>query len=72
MNINASALPAAPLITTDSYSLYALTVNPANGEIYVADAVDYQQPGMVYRYSTSGSLIDKFYVGIIPGSFCWK
>lgn len=49
-----------------------LTVNPANGEVYVADAIDYQQQGMIYRYSSEGVLIDEFYVGIIPGAFCWK
>ena len=39
---------------------------------YVADAIDYQQQGIVYRYSSEGELIDEFYVGIIPGAFCWK
>ena len=48
------------------------TVNPVNGEVYVADAIDYQQQGMIYRYSPEGKLIDEFYVGIIPGAFCWK
>ena len=51
---------------------YGLTVNPANGEVYIADAIDYQQQGMIYRYSLDGELIDEFYVGIIPGAFCWK
>ena len=51
---------------------YGLTVNPANGEVYIADAIDYQQQGMIYRYSPEGKLIDEFYVGIIPGAFCWK
>ncbi|MDE7119376.1 MAG: YncE family protein, partial [Muribaculaceae bacterium] len=51
---------------------YGLTVNPRNGEVYVADAIDYQQQGMIYRYSTAGELIDQFYAGITPGAFCWK
>lgn len=51
---------------------YGLTVEPENGEIYVADAIDHSQAGMIYRYSSDGDLIDKFYVGISPGAFCWK
>ena len=38
---------------------------------YVADAIDYQQKGIVYRYSPEGELLDEFRVGIIPGAFCW-
>jgi len=49
-----------------------LTVDPKNGDVYVADAIDYQQDGIVYRYTKEGKLIDQFYVGIIPGAFCWK
>ena len=50
----------------------AFPVNPANGEVYIADAIDYQQQGKIYRYSPEGELLDEFYVGIIPGAFCWK
>jgi hypothetical protein len=49
-----------------------LTVSPKNGDVYVADAIDYQQQGMIYRYTEAGELVDEFYVGIIPGAFCWK
>ncbi len=51
---------------------YGLTVNPVNSEVYVADAIDYVQPGVILRYSPEGELLDEFKVGIIPGAFCWK
>ena len=52
--------------------LYAIGVHPRNGEIYVADAVDYSQSGVVFRYSSDGRLIDKFRVGITPNGFAFK
>lgn len=72
MSVNAKQLPYKPLIEEQQTIYYGLTVDPYNGEIYVADAIDYQQQGKIYRYSTTGELIDEFYVGIIPGAFCWK
>lgn len=71
MGISDSALPAAPFISTTSW-LYGLTVNPVNGDIYTSDAIDYMQPGVVYRYNAAGQEVAKFRAGIIPGSFCWK
>lgn len=53
-------------------ALYGIAVNPADGEIYVADAVDYQQAGSVVRYGYDGTKIDSFTVGVIPAAFCWK
>lgn len=72
MNIDAVSLPASPFIPFKDTKFYGLTVNPENNEVYVADAIDYSQQGMVYRYSENAELIDEFYVGITPGAFCWK
>ena len=54
------------------HKLYGIGVNPRNGEIYVADAVDYAQAGVVRRYSDDGTLIDQFRVGINPNGFAFK
>jgi sugar lactone lactonase YvrE len=51
---------------------YSLSVDPESSEIYVADALDYQQHGIIYRYSPDGKEKDHFKVGVIPGSFCFK
>lgn len=72
MDITAESLPSRPFLPYQGTIYYGLTVNPSNGEVYVADAIDYQQQGMIYRYSAEGKLIDQFYAGITPGAFCWK
>ena len=72
MDVTANRVPVRPFLEYRDTKYYGLTVNPVNGEVYVADAIDYQQQGMIYRYSPEGELIDEFYAGIIPGAFCWK
>lgn len=72
MDITADSLPALPFLAYHGTIYYGLTVNPLNGEVYIADAIDYQQQGKIYRYSAEGELIDEFYAGITPGAFCWK
>lgn len=72
MGVTEETIPTHPFLEYRNTKYYGLTVDPANGEVYVADAIDYQQQGMIYRYSTVGKLIAEFYVGITPGAFCWK
>ena len=72
MDVSVDRLPVRPVIESRGTKYYGLTVSPTNGDIYVADAIDYQQQGAVYRYTAEAELIDEFYVGIIPGAFCWK
>lgn len=72
MSVNATEAPAAPFIPSSSYGLYSLTVNPANGDIYVGDAIDYMQSGVVSRYNASGEFVSSFSTGVIPAGFCWK
>ncbi len=78
MSINESQVPVFPFITApvDSngkrHLLYGLSVNPKNDEIYVADAIDYSQSGVCYRYTSDGELLDKFRVGINPNMFVFQ
>jgi YVTN family beta-propeller protein len=51
---------------------YGLTVDEKTSEVYVADAIDYVQHGMIYRHTSQGVAVDSFQVGIIPGAFCFK
>jgi len=51
---------------------YGLEVDPLNSELYVADAIDFVQKGMVYRFNPEGFAIDTFRTGIAPGAFCFN
>ena len=47
----------------------SIGLHPTKSEIYVGDAINYTQPGKVFRYRTDGTLVDQFNVGIIPTQF---
>lgn len=64
-------LPSSSFISANGRTLYGLGVHFGLDQIYVADAIDYVQRGRVYRYSNSGSAIDDFPVGVVPGNFCF-
>ena len=73
MSVKDNTLPSTPFLENNTQNhWYGLTVDPYTSEVYLADAIDYMQPGMIYRYSSQGELTDKFKVGIIPGAFCFK
>ena len=72
MPVNADALTDEPLIPENSRLFYGLGIDPVNSDIYVTDAIDYQQPGWVYRYNRAGGIVDSFKTDIIPGCFCFK
>lgn len=72
MSCDEEYLPAEPIIECGSTIFYGLAIDPVTDEIYVADAIDYMQDGVVSRYSPQGELIESFYVGITPGAFCFK
>ncbi len=72
MNVSEDQLPAKSFISLQSVLLYGLGIDPVNGNIYVSDALDYQQSGTITRYTESGTPIDTFKAGIIPGRFCFK
>lgn len=76
MAVNDKKLPEKPFILSKYSGLYGgfygLAVDPLSFEIYLGDAIDHRQNGLVYRYTTSGKLIDEFKVGISPGHFAFK
>ena len=70
MNISAASLPVSPKI---SGTFYTMAIDPGSSdEIYATDALDFQQDGIMYRYSNAGALLDSVRVGIIPGGFSFN
>ena len=76
MSVNDKRLPEQPFILSENASVYggfySLGIDPATSEIYVGDAIDHRQNGIVRRYSSSGKFIHEFKVGISPGYFAFK
>ena len=72
MDINSLNLPTTTLIPESGTNFYKIAVNPANGDIFATDAVDYMQNGFLLHYKNDGSFITKYAAGIIPGSMCFN
>jgi YVTN family beta-propeller protein len=72
MDINSLSLPNSTLISESGTLFYKMAVNPANGDIFVTDAVDFMQNGYLLHYKNDGSFITKYTAGIIPGSMCFN
>lgn len=51
---------------------YSLSIDPHSSDLYIADAIDQVQRGVIYRYDATLTVIDTFKVGINPGAFCFK
>ena len=49
-----------------------LGIDPSTSEIYVADAIDFVQRGVIYRFLPDATAVDTFNVGILPRGFCFQ
>jgi hypothetical protein len=65
--------PTQPWINAANVQeLYALEVNPENGDLYIGDAKDFSSPGTVYIYNADGTFKESFESGINPTQFVFK
>lgn len=71
MDVRADAVPREPFLKYNNTIYYGLTVDPKTSEVYVADAIDYVQNGVVYRFSPQAVPLDTLRVDITPGAFCF-
>jgi YVTN family beta-propeller protein len=62
----------SPYTGTSPGGYNGLGIDPTSSEIYVADAMDFVQQGVVYRFLPNRMPVDTFKVGIIPRAFCFK
>jgi glutamine cyclotransferase len=62
----------SPYSESGTGGYYALEVDPFTSHLYVADAIDHQQRGNIYRFTSSGEAVDTFSAGITPGAFCFN
>ena len=72
ISINDTAAPITPLVPVNGRNLYGLGIDPANGDIYVSDAIDYVQRSRIYRYDKNANLLQSDTAGIIAGNFVFN
>jgi YVTN family beta-propeller protein len=72
LSTTASELPSETFIPQTGHYFYKLGINSATNDIYVTDAVDFQQNGYLLNYTHQGTLISSQLADIIPGSMCFK
>jgi len=72
MNIGDTQLPTTPLIPESTHYFYKLGINPENSDIFITDAVDYQQKGYLLYYQMDGTFVSEQNANIIPGFMNFK
>jgi len=72
IDVNQATIGDLPFLSSANHLYYSLAIDPQSSEIYLSDAIDYMQRGVIYRCSPLGARIDSFKTGIIPGAFCFK
>ena len=74
MDVTDSRVPVRPFLKSPGRNsiFYGLAIDPHTSEVYVADAIDYTQPGVIYRFTPEAVPVDTFKVGVIPGAFCFN
>lgn len=75
MAISEKRMPDQPFLESKNTGLYggfySLAIDPENHDIYIGDAIDHRQNGIIHRFSMTGKLLDEFKVGISPGDFAF-
>lgn len=68
MDINSPELPTEALIPQNNTAYFnKFEINPVNDDVFISDAVDFQQRGNLLIYKNNGEFVSKHTVGVIPG-----
>lgn len=74
LGINATSVGTTPVMTYSSTSawgqMYGFKIN--EGKIYIADGGDFASDSVVYQYSTTGTLLNTYTVGVGPNGFYFQ
>ena len=73
--MNTGAVSSDKIISDGSDSSvrapYAISVNPSNGDIYIADSPDFTSSGTLFCYTNAGKFKWSVRTGNIPGHFAF-
>ena len=73
LSVYDSALPASPVVPeTGGHYFYKLGIDPVSSHIFVTDAIDYQQKGLILRYNSGGLFLSQYQTDILPGQMLFK
>lgn len=67
--INQSSLNTLPFVFSNKNAFWALNYDSLTNEVYVGDAIDYNQRSTIHRYDVTGNLRGIFKGGIITTDF---
>lgn len=69
-DLQSDEISADPIVPSEQIQfLYALAVDPVNGNIYIGDALDFNQRGDIYIFDPSGTPIASGKTGVGPNNF---
>jgi len=72
MSISAASIPETPMISESGHVFYKIGVDPYTNDLFVTDAIDYQQKGYLLFYGQDGTLLQTLQADIIPGYMCFR
>jgi DNA-binding beta-propeller fold protein YncE len=73
LSVYDAALPASSLVPeTDGHYFYKLGIDPVSSHIFVTDAIDYQQKGLILQYNSGGLFLSQYQTDILPGQMLFK